>query len=104
RILDSGIPVSSYDADGKTALHLVAKHNDIVVAKHLIDRGADVNAPRKWPTTAAFEKRPAKTSWLWTPLHYATKRDDGDMIQLLIDADANIEMKSNIRETALNVA
>ena len=65
---------------------LAAIHNQLALAKLLIDRGADVNRAG------------------WTPLHYASTRGHRDMMRLLLDNDAYIDSESANGTTPLMMA
>ena len=71
---------------GETPLMLAAIHNQLALAKLLIDRGADVNRAG------------------WTPLHYASTRGHRDMMRLLLDNDAYIDSESTNGTTPLMMA
>lgn len=70
----------------ETPLMLAAIHNQLELAKILIQRGADVNKPG------------------WTPLHYAATRGHREMMRLLIENDAYIDSDSGNGTTPLMMA
>ncbi|CAH1790986.1 unnamed protein product, partial [Owenia fusiformis] len=63
------------DSDGCTVLHIAVKHNDIDIARSLIDAGFDINAT---------DERE------WTVLRHAVYRSNLDMIRLLVDSKVDI--------------
>jgi len=71
---------------GETPLMLAAIHNNLPLAKLLIERGADVNREG------------------WTPLHYAATRGHREMMRLLLDHDAYIDSESANGTTPLMLA
>ena len=83
-------------ARGWTPLHVVAEggdydsgdDNDAVVARLLLERGADVNVPND-------ENQ--------TPLHLACYFGRVKLVQILLDAGANVDMKDDQGQTALHV-
>jgi hypothetical protein len=91
-------------SDGTTALQKATRHGDVAKLRRLVQASADINARRTWTDSAQRTKRPAKPSWLWTPLHYAFKSNNGDAIQYLIDSGADMNSESLCSETSLNVA
>jgi ankyrin repeat protein len=67
------------NADGETALHVVAKwpvDGDLRVATMLVDAGADINALDDHD---------------YTPCHYAAQNDSLDLLRLLLAAGASID-------------
>ncbi len=67
------------DEYGYTAVHQAADFSQLVIAKYLIGKGADVNA---------------KAGNNVTPIFIATYRNSPEMIKLLIKAGADINVKS----------
>jgi ankyrin repeat protein len=78
--------LNAKNQSGETALMLAAIHNQLDLAKVLIERGADINKPG------------------WTPLHYAASRGHRDMMRLLLDNDAYIDSESANGTTPLMLA
>lgn len=71
---------------GETPLMLAAIHNQLELARVLIERGAEVNQPG------------------WTPLHYAATRGHREMMRLLLDNEAYIDSESANGTTPLMMA
>ena len=68
--------VTTYSADGFTALHLAAFFGRPDAVRFLLDRGADVDAPgRGWMTG--------------TPLHSAASARQTEVVAVLLDAGAD---------------
>ena len=78
--------VNASNSVGESALMLAAIHNQLALAKLLIERGADVNKPG------------------WAPLHYAASRGHRDMMRLLLDNDAYIDAEADNGTTPLMMA
>lgn len=76
------------DRDGRALLHLTARCKDVSVARFLIERKADVNAPD--PNG-------------WTPLHYAASANNLSLIKLLISNNAQVNLTDNSGLTPLFV-
>jgi ankyrin repeat protein len=62
---------------GRTALHEAAENGDVIVASHLLDGGADVNA-------RSAEGR--------TPLHDAIEFGHADVVNLLLERGAEVDI------------
>ncbi len=71
-------------------LHKAAWDGNIEEAQDLLERGYDVN-----------EAHPGRK---WAPIHWAAAAGQADMVEFLLDNGADIEKKSNIRETAFLIA
>ena len=76
---------------GETALHAAACYGQMQLAELLIEHYGDVHVNE------------LRTDG-WTPLMIAAKNADLDVAQLLINHDANIDLKNPDGETALHVA
>ena len=72
RLLDLGADVSTVDADGWTALHVVASYGYLASASLLLDRGAD---------------RDARTKQGKTPLDFAEINGQVALVRLLLNGN-----------------
>ena len=78
------------DYDIVTPLHFAVKNNQLNICRILVERGCNVNKQSKEEFTS--------------PLHLAADTNiSTEIMQLLINAGANIEAKDNINCTALNL-
>jgi ankyrin repeat protein len=80
-LIDMGVPVDAKDKDGATPLAIAAVHNEMRVARFLLDKGADPNV--------RFKLDDAKT----TPLRVALLKRHEGMLKLLAESGANPESK-----------
>lgn len=88
-LLEAGADVKAVNSYGSTTLHLAATAStvdiiDIIVA--LLDAGADINARNKNDQT---------------PLHYASQASNPEVITLLVDRGANVNMQDSKGNTPL---
>jgi ankyrin repeat protein len=91
-LLDNRAQVHATDKSGCTCLHIAARNGDISLAKLLIERGADLNFPRKGVMAAkAF----------FTPIRYALYYRQDLMLRLLLRASANIDEQEVYGRTTL---
>lgn len=82
--------VNGAQGDGTTALHFAADHNDLAMAKVLVEAGA---SPKSSTRNGAI-----------TPLFLAAKSGNAEMVELLIKAGANVNYTDTKGTTALMVA
>lgn len=120
-LLDHGAPIDSRrPQDGKTPLHLAAKHGHLETLHALLDRGASVHAQDRdgaFPLHAAvgdvgtlqvlLERGidvDAPDVRLWTPLHHAAWKGTAGAIHVLADHGATIDAKAKNDWTPLHQA
>jgi len=122
--------LDSYSAEGFTAFSLASHFGKVETMRYLLDHGADINAVSKHPMgvtplhAALFGKRLEAARLLielgadvnvrrggenwprsgWTALHYAAGYGFIDLIQPLVDHDAELNTKDNDGKTPLRVA
>ena len=79
--------LDDWDEDGRTALLIAVTEQDISCVKELLENGADPNIPTK------PEYRPDMMSYTVrrTPLWFALRRSNTEILQLLILKGANID-------------
>ena len=83
-LLDAGADVDSPNADGQTALMVVARGGNTAAAELLIERGADVNAR---------EQRKGQTALMW-----AVAQSHPAMVELLIEHGAEVDARSTVND------
>jgi ankyrin repeat protein len=83
-LLDAGADVESPNGDGMTALLAVARTGNVEAAKLLLERGANVDAREKFGGQ--------------TPVMWAAARRHPDMIALLADHGADLNVASTHRD------
>jgi ankyrin repeat protein len=88
-LLEQKSNVNVAQADGMTALHWAAYHDDLAMAKQLIDAGADAKATNRYGVT---------------PLALACTNGNASIVELLLDAGANPNTTSPGGETVLMTA
>jgi ankyrin repeat protein len=89
--LKNNASIEAYnDTDGMNALHIAVAHNEIEMAKLILDKGADVNVLSKGHKKA-------------TPLHYAVVCGNIEMASLLIAHGAQVS-KPGYKEVPLLTA
>ena len=81
--------MNAAQADGMTALHWAAYHDDLETAKLLVAAGADVKAANRYGVT---------------PLSLACTNGNAAMVELLLDAGADPNATLRGGETALMTA
>ena len=97
-LLDAGADVNAGDNRGITPLHVSASTGNLEVVKALLEGGADVNAKTSRVAFVAIGSGA-------TPLHYAVVHPENQaVIQVLLDADADIEARNSDGETPLDLA
>jgi len=89
RALISDSQVNAAQADGMTALHWAARHDDLATAKALLAAGANPNAANRYGVT---------------PLSLACTNGNGPMVKLLIDAGGDVNAALRGGETPLMTA
>ena len=77
-----------------TALHLVAKLGNVDIAKEILKTGMNIDVQQ---TTGAVINR-------YTPLHFAVKNQNFDMVLLLTAAGANLNAQEDDGYTPLHIA
>src|SRR5262249_15822914 len=82
RLLKSGADAESPNADGQTALMVVARTTNVDAAKLLLSRGANVNAVEKWRE---------QTALMW-----AAAESQPAMVKLLVAARADVNARSKV--------
>lgn len=84
-LLDAGSSQKIEEADiGETLLHLAARNDEYNLMRILLEQGLNPNI---------------RDEWGWTPLHHAahsdySSGDNEEMIDILVDAEADIEAKT----------
>jgi len=78
-LLDAGADVESENQEGQTALMAVSRTGNLEAAELLLDKGADVNAVESWGGQTA--------------LHWAAARQHPEMVALLLEHGANIDVR-----------
>jgi ankyrin repeat protein len=91
-LLEYGVDVNTKNKYGSTPLNyvLMGRHSDPRVARLLIAHGADPNILGCWRGL--------------TPLHHASEKGMIEMVRLLIELGANVEVKDDMGRTPLDIA
>ncbi|KAI9631927.1 uncharacterized protein MKK02DRAFT_21286 [Dioszegia hungarica] len=103
--LTHGQPVNSV-LHGVQAIHAAAAGGSIAAVKMLIDRGADVNAPRL-PRRYSNEKKkgaPSLGAAGATPLHFAAANGHADIVQILLTCGAASNKSDKLGQTPASLA
>src|SRR5690606_1730109 len=79
-LLDAGADVDSPNADGQTALMVLARTENVAAARLLLERGADVDA---------VEQRKGQTALMW-----AAAQSRPAMVALLLERGADVGARS----------
>jgi ankyrin repeat protein len=124
-LLNHGANVNSTDALGHIPLHLSARNGHLEVCQMLLEHGAVANTRGKTGSTPFLEaSKPGHTDimWLlldhnpdvsvcdssqhrsWTPLHYAAMQGFLNLVQKLIELNAEVNSCTNHNSTPLLIA
>ncbi|KAJ3092420.1 hypothetical protein HDU96_002754 [Phlyctochytrium bullatum] len=85
-LLDAGTDVDAVNSDGFTALAIACKVRNMDAIQSLIDGGANLNVESKWP-----------------PLHTAAYHGAADLMELLLDAGAQVNFANTNGRTPLHI-
>src|SRR5690606_8727881 len=83
-LLDAGADPEAPNADGQTALMVVARSSNLAAARLLLDAGADVDASENWRGQNAV---------IW-----AAAQSQAEMLELLLDAGGDPNSRSILNE------
>ncbi len=86
KILEHTSDINLADKLGRTPLHYAAFNGDVEIAKLLLNKGANIDAP--------------DTSKEWTPLFFSIFMKHEDMVNLLINEGADQTIKDKFNKTA----
>ena len=106
-LLQSGAAVDVYDVSGISPLHLAAQEGHVPVVRLLLLCRTDinvttVNATSKDKDENSFKLDMQQVDCGWTPLHVASYKGHSDLVQVLVEAGARIDMRTGTRQdTAL---
>ncbi|MGB2987453.1 MAG: ankyrin repeat domain-containing protein, partial [Phycisphaerae bacterium] len=94
-LLAAEADVNVSDDCGVAPLHVAAEEGQKHVAEILLSHGANVDAvcsPKQWSVSG------------WTSLHHACNRRDEELVQLLLDAHADVTLRDCHLQTPFHIA
>ncbi|KAI0537678.1 hypothetical protein GGR58DRAFT_527099 [Xylaria digitata] len=95
--------VASFNLE-TTPLHLAARREDEVIARLLLEKGADPNA-RVWPDNRFLQLGDKRlTGRGWTALHEAAFKGREAIVKLLLENKADVHIEDASGQTALRIA
>ena len=122
-LIDSGYDVNHQDNEGKTPLHITFEHNELDLAETLITQfDADINIRdmNYWTplhtaidrgfqsyskqVSEKFLQEDLSTEVKWIQLHAACVQENTQNVQILLDAETDVNHKSSAGHTALHIA
>ena len=95
-LLDAGADVTLKGWFGKTPLEIAASEGHAAVVRRLLQEGPEINSICDNYNHNDYDNRGA--------LHYAAEKDDVEILNLLLDAGADVNLKSRFGRTAIRVA
>ena len=102
-LINQGTPLNEYDNLGKTPLLICVDKGDVKSSKLLIERGADIEAPVRFPTKAPMSIYTNLGSLNvdyhevgYTPLWLAVSNESVKMLTMLIRLGANVDARRNL--------
>merc|ERR1719205_367778 len=127
-LITNGAMINAKDKDESTPLHFAARSGNVGIVKLLIENGAIIDAQKKYRYTPLFET--IKTSKYvhashaaiakiliknganidmekedgYTPLHEAAWASNTEMVNMLIDQGANVNIRDQWGQSALDIA
>ncbi len=106
---DPQIYVNTSNQHGRTALHNAAKYGRIEIAKALLERGASVNAKIEYPEYALWGMSCGHTLDNFececiTALHYAARNGHVEIVNILLNHGANLNVAGPLNRTPLLLA
>ena len=104
--LNNEFSLEANDEYGIKVLHWAILEGEINIAKKLLEHGADVDASigLNCNFECHIEGEPVRSLKAMTPLHLATLLGHSDIVNILLDKDAEIEEIYQDLETPLNLA
>jgi ankyrin repeat protein len=93
-LIEQGANTDLTDNDNESPLHYSASTGNLEIARLLLEQG----------TTSLNDSNAVKHGGFvgnWTPLHLACLNSHSEMVQLLVDHGANIEVKDGVKRTPL---
>ncbi|XP_050503639.1 ankyrin-1-like [Diabrotica virgifera virgifera] len=90
QLIEGGAILNEVDSNGSTALHKAVDFRDLGLAKKLLELGADVNSVNN----------PEKQC----PLHFATAKNNIEMVRLLTEAGANMQCSDFDGDMPIHIA
>ena len=121
-LIDAGADIETKNDDGRSPLHFASCLGELTTVKMLVKAGADVRATDAQRATclslAAYNGHTDTVRYLvslpevdlnhqgsvnYTALHYAVQKKHADVVQVLIDAGADIETRNDDGRSPLHV-
>lgn len=93
-LIEQGANTNLTDHDNETPLHYSASAGNLEIGRLLLEKG----------TTSLNDSNAVKHGGFvgnWTPLHLACLNSHPEMVQLLLDHNANIEVRDGVQRTPL---
>ncbi|KAF2812133.1 uncharacterized protein BDZ99DRAFT_383210, partial [Mytilinidion resinicola] len=118
-LLHAGVNINAKDSKGQTALFRATRRQDAVMMKLLISENIDIDSrddegrtawsanvkPRNKDILDILLTNPSiQTEYDWAPIHWAASYGHVECVQLLIDAGADVNVRSDQGVTPMDLA
>jgi len=99
-LLKSKAEVNMMTETSITTLQAAASVKDVEIVQILVDAGAGVNAPfgNRYETARTAAVEHLRYKHLVSPIQYASYNDNIEMVQMLLDLDANVDGSTRVKQ------
>jgi ankyrin repeat protein len=123
-LIESGTDINAQDQSGMTPLLRAISGRQVQLAKLLVENGADISVGNRWGQApliyALWNRDPGMVQWLlekgadtntkdntpfgYTSLHWSVRMGNKELIELVLGAGADVNLKGSDGKTALQLA